>query len=51
MFIPGGEGGNKNSSAGGEKAPLKMFVLIAAHLGFFQGQVVREGHVDLIRDF
>lgn len=30
--------------------PLNMFVLIAAHLHFFQGQAVREGHIDL-RDF
>lgn len=31
--------------------PLDMFVLIAAHLGFLQGYVVREGHIDLPRDF
>lgn len=30
--------------------PLNMFVLIAAHLGFFQEQVVMGGHIDL-RDF
>lgn len=39
------------SSAGGVKMPLNMFVLIVAHLGFFQRQVVREGHIDLLRDF
>lgn len=31
--------------------PLKMIVLIAAHLGSFQGQVVREGRADLTKGF
>lgn len=31
--------------------PVNLFVLIAASLGFFQGQVVREGHIYLLRDF
>lgn len=30
---------------------MKMTVLIAAHLGWFHRQVVREGHGDLARGF
>lgn len=42
VFTPRSEGENKNSSAGVEKALLKIIVLIAAHLGWFHRQVVRE---------
>lgn len=41
----------QDDSAGGVKMPVNLFVLIAASLGFFQGQVVREGHIYLLRDF
>lgn len=51
MFTPRSEGENKNSSAGVEKALLKIIVLIAAHLGWFHRQVVRERHTDLARGF
>ncbi|KAJ7406133.1 rna-directed dna polymerase from mobile element jockey-like [Pitangus sulphuratus] len=48
MFTPDGERGNKINSAGGEKVPLNIFVLIAVHLDFSQGQVVLVFYGDLL---